>query len=392
MRKARLRKMRTEKTRIRKALTVLVLLAALCALWAGAAAESAATPTDLRPAEIRPEIPGGTKDEQGIWHLTRSDGGILRVTWNDTGADMYGVILCGPDSLIRTAEVTAPAWQIVEVDLPAGEYTLEITARSDGAAAGSANLRLMLEEAAGEPAEEPAEEPAQEPVEEPAEEPAQEPAEEPQQPEEPGNEPTEPEEQAGEPGEEGPEGRPSGGFPSGGGKPSGGRPSGGSWKGGTGTNTQTARITAGKALTTTHAKGSGDTRAYGTVELTAAEGSMQVLVLGDEELALDCGGNEFTATLEEDALILRTDGEDAWNVGMDVLKTLNLSGVRQVELISPDAETMLETDMELSGSAYGRERARGYVSADFLLTRQEGEWRVRVEDREYRLSELTTEE
>jgi hypothetical protein len=53
-----------------------------------------------------------------------------------------------------------------------------------------------------------------------------------------------------------------------------------------------------------------------------------------------------------------------------LLKTLNLSGIRQLHLIGPEGETVLDTSMELTGSAYARARASGFVSSDFLLLRR----------------------
>ena len=125
---------------------------------------------------------------------------------------------------------------------------------------------------------------------------------------------------------------------------------------------------------------------YGAVELKAEEDSMQTLVLGGEELPLSCGGYSFTASVEEDVLILCSEDGDAWSLTMDVLRTLKLSGIRQLRLAGPNGETELDTDMELAGALYGRERSRGFVSADFLLLRQGDEWMIQVDGREYRLA------
>lgn len=145
-------------------------------------------------------------------------------------------------------------------------------------------------------------------------------------------------------------------------------------------------ITPGKALTSTHARGTGDTLAYGTVRLSVEPGGMQILTLGGQELPLDCGGERFTASLEGDVLHLVCGEGDGWRLTMDALGTLRRSGIRQVRLTGAESETSLDTDMELAGMAYGRERAEGFVSSDFRMIRQETEWRVQVEDREYRLA------
>lgn len=164
----------------------------------------------------------------------------------------------------------------------------------------------------------------------------------------------------------------------------GGRPSGGGRR--SGRSGGSSGITPGKALISTHAKGTGAELRHGAVALTAAEEDMQALVLGGEELALSCGGFGFSASVEEDVLVLRSEEGDAWAMTMDVLRTLNRSGIRRLRLIGPAGETALDTAMELTGALYGRERARGFVSADFLLLRREGEWEVRVDSRTYRLA------
>lgn len=404
MRKVRLKKMRTERTRIRKGIIALAILAALCALgaWGAAEDEDAATLTDLEPAEIIAQVSGGVQDLDGVWHLTRSDREILVVIWNDAGADRYDVTLSGPDDVCRQKAVITPAWKTPETGLPAGDYTLDVAGWKAGTLVCAFSVELKLEEPGQQPSEEPAEEPAEEPSEKP-EEPAEEPSEKPEEPaeepseekpsEEPAEEPSEkPEEPAEEPPEEpgkdpseepGEEQGENPGRPSGGRKPSGSFPSGAGKKGGDDRNT--SRITAGKALTSTHARGTGKVLAYGAVELKAGNGAMPVLTLGGEELALSCGDSEFTAEVRDDVLVLRTDGADDWSLTLDTLETLNISGVRQVEMISPEAETALDTGLELSGAAYGLERSRGFVSTDFLLFRGDGEWHLQVEDREYPL-------
>ena len=171
-------------------------------------------------------------------------------------------------------------------------------------------------------------------------------------------------------------------------------PSMGGGKGGAGGGSkgQSSGVTAGKALTTSHASGDGSMLPYGTVELTVGEEPMETLNMGGEELELTCGGHLFTGEILEDTLILTTaDGEDAWAVTMKTLKILNESGIAEVRMTVGEEEIILETDLEFSGAAYARERAQGYVSSDFLLCRQEGDWSVAVEDRVYELSEFTAD-
>ena len=364
------------KTRSSKLLRIALMICALCAMCAGAAAEGAATPTDLpaEPVQITAEVSGAEQDRDGIWHLTRSEDGVLGFLWNDAGAESYSLTLQGPDGFVRQQTVSSLSWSILQKDLPAGDYTFEIIARSGGESVGSASLRLKLKAPAAEP----------EPVPEEPETPAEKPETQPEEPETPAGEPETPLEEPETPAEEPETAQEEPGRPGGGKMPS--RPSGGARKSGKGnTDGQGSglRITPGQALSSTHASGTGFVRTYGAVDPEAGDGEMNVLSLGGEELALRCGENTFTAGVEEDELILVTDGGDDWSLTMDVLKTLNLSGIGRVRMISPDAEIVLDTDLELTGADYGRERSRGFVSADFTLFRCEGGWRLRVEDREY---------
>ena len=151
-------------------------------------------------------------------------------------------------------------------------------------------------------------------------------------------------------------------------------------------------MTPGKALTSSHASGSGLVFLYGTVELTIEEEPMEMLVLGSEELDLTCGGLLFRGEIRDDTLILTCEETGAeWTMTQKTLKTLYASGIREIQMIDAVEETVLETDLEFSGRIYARERAQGYVSSDFLLCRREGNWSVGVGDRYYDLSELTVE-
>ena len=200
--------------------------------------------------------------------------------------------------------------------------------------------------------------------------------------ESPGKDPDSEEGDAKDTGEKTEEGNASG-APGGGKKPAGGRSGGG--RGGK-SSQNSSGITPGKALTSSHAKGSRDMLRHGAVALTTGIGSMDTLVLGGKKLTLSCSGHTFLASLEDDVLILRSAEGDEWSLTMDVLKTLQISGIRQLRLIGPEEETVLNTDLELSGAAYGRERAQGFVSSDFLLLRRNGDWIIRVDGREYRLA------
>ena len=374
---------------------VLALLLACCA--GGVAAEATATPTDL--AEIRTlevTVEEGVQDErQEIWHVARQEEALLIVRWDAAQEDTaYRTELTLPDGTRRSDTFFKARAEYPEKELPAGEYTLIITAVAESAVSGTGKVKILLEEAPAEPAEEtPAEEaePAEEtPAEDTPAEEAEPAGETPAEETEPAEE-AEPAEETSSEAETGDEKAPGEGGEQGGKKPSGGgRSSGGTTRSGgtSGGKKQAAAITPGKALTTAHARGSGTAVPYGTVALILPEEPMEILTLDGEELKLQCGGHPFTGEILEDCLTLRSeDGENGWSVTKRTLQTLYESGIRELVLTDGTEETALETDMEFSGAAYARERAAGYVAGDFLLTRQEDGWTVSVEDRVYTLSE-----
>ena len=159
----------------------------------------------------------------------------------------------------------------------------------------------------------------------------------------------------------------------------------GGGRSGAGAGAQTGGITAGEALTKTHAEGSGIVILYGALTLETTGKQMQVLTLGGEELPLDCGGVSFHAEIAEDSITLTAEEAGCWSLNQALLKRLSLSGIRELVLADPEGETQLDTGLEFSGNAFARERAQGYVSSDFVLSLIAGEWQVQVEDRTYRL-------
>ena len=147
----------------------------------------------------------------------------------------------------------------------------------------------------------------------------------------------------------------SGGFKRGGTMPSGEDQQAGAEQG--------FHVTAGKALTGSHNSGTKDMTPNGAVVLVTSDAPMTALMLGDNalEVALVDGG-AFTATLEDDVLILipETAG-GAWQVNGFALKTLSRSGVSTLML----GDAALPTEAALTGSVYAKLCAAGYVSADY---------------------------
>lgn len=353
----------------RRLLAALAALALALALPGGAVPAKADSGGETGLSII---LDRGTKASDGTWSIRRDVNSVLRFVFRGTArAERYTAVLTFPDGSTRDFETGTMTLTVPQADLPAGKYTLAVTAWISGAGAGPATMQLTLEdgESAGEPAETGETEP-------PA-----------------GTESPDP--------QANPEGTQQDGADDGSGIGSGG--TGGSKKPAgrvsTGSTKKANAVTPGKALTSAHAKGSGQVLPYGTVQLAIGTGTMEILQVGGEELALSCGGHAFRGKIQGDRLVLtREAGDEAeegpetgWTVTQKALKTLSASGIREIVLIDAEGETALETGIEFSGSSYAKERAEGFVSSDFVLCRRDGSWSVRVEDREYELPELTAE-
>ena len=163
-------------------------------------------------------------------------------------------------------------------------------------------------------------------------------------------------------------------------------PRGGSRRGGSsGKGSQAFVVTPGKALISTHASGTGDMSAYGTVTLTPDEDWMTILSLGGQALEVSRGGEEaFHAAVEEDLLVLTdADPDGSWYFTQYALQVLGRSGVSALSFSTADGEVLIPTDLELTGPAYGRERANGFVASDFVYSLTDEGLLVQVEDRLY---------
>ena len=141
----------------------------------------------------------------------------------------------------------------------------------------------------------------------------------------------------------------------------------------------------GQALTRTHARGTGDMSLYGIVALEVSAAPMEILTVGGTELDITCGGASFTASLRTGVLQLETEGAPDWRISQAALETLRDSGIRILALISAEGQVRLNTDLQLRGSNYTRERSAGFVASDFILTLEGRVFRVQVEDRVYQL-------
>ena len=173
-----------------------------------------------------------------------------------------------------------------------------------------------------------------------------------------------------------------GGFPSGG--ISGGAPSGEAQA------DMGFHVTAGEALTSRHAAGTGDAQAYGTLKIVLSDAAETALSLDGTELSvtLNDGESGFCAAQDGDRLILtpETDG-DAWHINALVLKTLRRSGISALRLRINDAEIEISTNWQPCGAIYADLSAAGYVSKDYELTVTASEQTVTVAGQTYKFNE-----
>lgn len=182
-----------------------------------------------------------------------------------------------------------------------------------------------------------------------------------------------------------------GGFPSGGGSSGGGRFPSGSAQGGDDAQADMGfHVTAGEALTSRHASGTGDTQAYGTLRIVLSDAAETALSLDGTELSvtLDDGESGFYASQDGDTLILtpETDG-DAWHINALALKTLYRSGISALHLHLNDTEVEIPTDWQPCGAAYARLSAAGCVSKDYELMIAASGQTVTVAEQSYTLNE-----
>lgn len=149
-------------------------------------------------------------------------------------------------------------------------------------------------------------------------------------------------------------------------------------------------VTAGEALTSRHAAGTGDAQAYGTLKIVLSDAAETALSLDGTELSvtLNDGESGFCAAQDGDRLILtpETDG-DAWHINALALKTLRRSGISALRLRINDAEIEISTNWQPCGAIYAGLSAAGYVSKDYELTVTASEQIVTVAGQTYKFNE-----
>ena len=111
--------------------------------------------------------------------------------------------------------------------------------------------------------------------------------------------------------------------------------------------------------------------------------------MGGYALEVSRGGEtDFHAELNGKTLTLTpADEEGAWYFTQYALQTLAKSGVIALTFNTAVGDVVIPTDMALTGTAYGRERANGFVASDFLFELSEYGLYLNVEDRFYEVQD-----
>ena len=303
------------------------------------------------------------EEDKLLWRLTLDEDAPLRAQWTfDGAADCYEAALCGGEYESHQT-VTAASAELPTDSWPSGLYTLWVTAQLNGEKTASASMKLQLtfRAATPRPTRKPTAAPTAAP--DPTATPTLAPTAAPTATPTPTAAPTDT-----------PSPSPMPSWP----------PRQRTSTRGRGSGSSVFVITPGKALISTHASGTGDMTAYGTVSLVPDEDDMRILSLGGQALEMSFGGEEtFRASVEDTALRLTADTDGTWYFTQYALQVLARSGVTEVRFESAGGELSLPTDLTLSGFYYGRERSGGFVGSDFLFSLTADSLMVQVEDRLY---------
>ena len=330
------------------------------------------TPTPAPPRLVI-TVEGAREDEKThIWHLALNAGDPLRLRWATDGkADSFQLVFSGGGTTERKEGNVVTA-ELDTTDYQSGTYTVRVTASLRGQVRVTAELTLVLTVRRPGPTGETPVTPTPSPTPHGATPtPSPTPGDATPSPT-PGSEETPGSDVTPTPGNVSPTPRRPN-FPS---------------RRRKGTGSSVFVITPGKALISTHAKGTGDMTAYGTVALDIDEENMTILSMGGQALEVSRGGDAvFHASLENGKLTLTADEGDAWYFTQYALQVLSRSGVTEIILDAPDGEAEIPTDLALTGAAYGRERAGGFVASDFLYAYSSDLLTVQVEDRLYAIND-----
>lgn len=304
------------------------------------------TPTDLDPVASLEPVPSASdaRHTGSDWIVpVTTDQASVAFKWNEiAGAARYRILMVHDKDEIYSTSTIKVRWSADMSKLTIGStYVLTVTAVDEsGAAITSKTITVTLEKKSGSTAT---------------------PTPAPTAPAEPGEPTDEPEP---EPSEE-PTPAPSSGPrpPSGGHGGWGGRfPGQGSGSGGG------SGITPGKALTNSHADGTGDMSRYDVVTLALSDRPMQSLTADGKPLGvtLDDGESSFTAKQTNSKLCLTpVSSAAAWQISGMALHKLHRSGISVIVLTLDGEELLLDTQIPLSGQIYTTLRSLGFPDATF---------------------------
>ena len=147
-------------------------------------------------------------------------------------------------------------------------------------------------------------------------------------------------------------------------------------------------MTAGKALISSHAAGTGDLTPHDAALIELPEDELSALYLGDTGLMLSSVDGTFTASSTENQLYLSSEDDSCtFSFSQAALHMLGNSGVNQLSLVAGTHELTLDTTFDLNGFYYGQYRSKGYVSADFVFHVLQSHILVSIEDAVFELSE-----
>ncbi len=147
-------------------------------------------------------------------------------------------------------------------------------------------------------------------------------------------------------------------------------------------------ITAGKALTSTHAAGSGDLTPHDAIVLDLPEEQVSILSLGNTGMNVAIDQGTFSAVTEDQHLVLTSESENSvFSFSQAALTLLHHSGIEDIFLVSAEQTLVVNTSLDFTGYLYGNLRSKGYPSSEFILSVQGETVQVTVDDMIYEVNE-----
>ena len=326
------------------------------------------SPTEVPSFEWMNEIEDAELKNQ-IWYLTVHENSTITIRWNAyPSADQYAIRVESPELESPITEtVSSLFWSCDSSRLPSGTLNISIDALCQGISLDQIVFQLVLTDDSANPTPTPEQTPVQPtPTSEATPAPAPTPT----------NETVTPDNNSESDGNERSAGR---------------KISPASFtfrKKNSSASKNTNTVTAGKALISSHASGTGDLTPHDAIELELPEDELSTLYLGDTGLQLSADSGTFTASSIENQLYLSSvDDACTFSFSQAALNLLGNSGVDQLSLVAGEHELTLDTAFDLNGFYYGQYRSKGYVSSDFVFHVSQSHILVSIEDKVFELSE-----